>query len=178
MYTDLNEITASMAGFGAGIVIFFLVLIFAFLIMYFLAYIFESLAFYRFMENRKLDNAFLAWIPIVRSYTVGKVYDDINEKQGKKTHFSIILLILNCIIWLSYFLPISGLDIIIRIFSGLAFIILELICFNLIFKKYTPNNSSYFVLTVIFLIIQIVPFIPGICLLKASKNEPVSETKD
>lgn len=181
MYTDLNEITASMAGFGAGIVVFFFVLIFAFLIMYFLAYIFESLAFYRFMENRKLDNAFLAWIPIVRSYTFGKVYDDINEKQGKKTHFSIILLILNCIIWLPFFLPIlNGLDII-HIFSGLAglvFIILELICFNLIFKKYTPNNSSYFVLTVIFLIIQIVPFIPGICLLKASNNEPVSETKD
>lgn len=108
------------------------------------------------MKNRNLDNAFLAWIPIVRAYAVGKVYDDINEKQGKQTNFSIILLVTSCV--------------------GLAFVtlILKLICYDLIFKKYAPNNSNYFILTIIFSIIPIVPFIPGLCLLKASKNQPIS----
>ncbi len=180
---NLNEITASMAGFGAGIVVFFLVLIFATIAMWILAYIFESLAFYRFMENRKLDNAFLAWIPIVRYYTFGKVYDDINEKQGKKTSFGIILLIINCVYWSLSFLSRSHDLTFLAGYSSwglyIALLVLKLICFNLIFKKYAPNNSSYFVLTVIFSIIPIiVPFIPGLCLLKASNNEPVSETKD
>ena len=179
---NLNNVAASMAGFGAGVVLFFIALVLIIFIMFILEYIFKSLAFYNFMQNRNLDNAFLAWIPIVRHYTFGKVYDDINEKQGKKTNFSIILTILTAVVWLPGFLHISvnGLDVI-RTSSGLVglvSLVLELICFNLIFKKYAPNNSSYFVLTVIFSIFAIIaPFVPGLCLLKASKNEPVSETK-
>ncbi len=182
MNLNINNIAASMAGFGVGVIFFFLALVLIMLVMFILAYVFESLAFYRFMQNRNLDNAFLAWIPIVRHYTFGKIYDDINEKQGKKTNFGIVLLILNGIVWLPGFshISVAGLDVI-RISSGLvglAVFILELICFNLIFKKYTPNNSSYFVLTVIFSIIPIVPFIPGLCLLKASKNQPMSQAGD
>ena len=142
------DLAASLAGLGAGIIIFIFLLLFGIIIMSILDYIFSSLAFYRFMNNRNLDNAFLAWIPIAREYAIGKVYDDINEKQGKKNDFdfSIILLILSC--------------------CGLNFVasILKLICYHLIFKKYTPNNSNYFVITVIFTIIPIVPFIPGLCL--------------
>ena len=181
MNTALNGIAASIAGFSVGLLIFFLVLIFAIIVMAVLGYIFESLAFYRFMENRNLDNAFLAWLPIVRHYTIGKVYDDINEKQGKNTNFGIILLVLDGIASFLNLLHISvnGVDVIHAPYWSVSFavLILELICFNLIFKKYAPNNSSYFVLTLIFSIIPLVPFIPGLCLLKASKNEPVSETK-
>lgn len=178
MYTDLNSLISGIAGFGAGVLVFVFALLFIIGVMWILKYIFESLALYKLMNNRNLDNAFLAWIPVVRHYTFGKIYDNINEKQGKQTNFSIILLILNCIKYLPFFLHISinGIDII-RTSSGLlglAIMVLELICYNLIFKKYAPNNSGYFALTVIFSIIPIVPFIPGLCLLKASNNEPVS----
>lgn len=179
MNINVNALGAGIAGFGIGIIIFVFVLVFSMLIMAVLSYIFESLAFYRFMENRNLENAFLAWIPIVRAYTVGKVYDDINEKDGKKTNFSIILLVLNCFTWLTPFLhiiSINGVDVS-RVSSGLAVLILELICFNLIFKKYTPDNPNYFILTVIFSVCPIIPFIPGLCLLKASKNQPAYEMK-
>ncbi len=177
---DAN-IAALFASLGVGFAFFIFFFILALVAMAIVAYIFQSLAFYRFMLNRNIENAFLAWIPIVRAYAVGKVYDDINEKQGKKTNFGIILLILNCVYWLGApFL--SKVSILAFVYAfgqlglGLAVFVLHLICFNLIFKKYAPGNSTYFVLTIIFSIIPIVPFIPGLCLLKASKNQPVSET--
>lgn len=159
MNTSVYNATFSLFGFGLGTTIFLLFLICSILIMFVLEYIFSSMAFYNFMKNRNLDNAFLAWIPIVNAYAVGKVYDDINEKQGKQTNFAIILLIINCV--------------------GLTLItfILKLVCYDIIFKEYTPSNSNYFILTVIFSIIPLAPFIPGLCLLKASKNQPVSQIK-
>lgn len=176
MNTSVADLNSSLLGLGAGIVFFLFVLIFAFFVTFILAYIFKSLAFYKFMKARNLDNAFLAWIPIVGAYAVGKVYDDINEKQGKKTNFSIILLIVNCAYWaLSMGLLGSNNLGFLLLALGVAMLVLELVCYNTIFKTYAPNNSSYFVLTIIFTLIPIVPFIPGLCLLKASKNQPVSE---
>ena len=182
MYSNTIDINSSLAGFGIGLLAFFGFLVLAILVMAIIGYIFQSLAFYKFMQDRNLDNAFLAWIPVVRAYTIGKVYDDINEKQGKKTNFSIILLILNCAYWayllgLSKMLDISFLGVGVSLGLPIAIFVLQLICYNLIFKTYTPNNSSYFVLTVIFSIIILVPFTPGLCLLKASKNQPVAESK-
>lgn len=175
----INLDAATLAQFAPALALFAVILLPVLLI----TYIFQSLAFYRFMKNRNIENAFLAWIPIVRAYTVGKVYDDINEKQGKKTSFGIILLILNCAYWSSnLLLPQINILAFVSAFGqfglGLAMLVLNLMCFNLIFKKYTPGNSTYFVLTIIFSIIPIVPFIPGLCLLKASNNQPVSETDD
>lgn len=190
MNSNVYDISASLAGLGAGIILFFVFLAIAWLVMIIIAYVFHSLAFYNFMKDRNLDSAFLAWIPIVNAYAVGKVYDDINEKQGKTTKFSIILLILNCTYWIyslflsrvfyptfAYMFFFYLLNVLLCWVLPIAIVILELICYNLIFKKYAPNNSSYFVLTVIFMIIPIVPFIPGLCLLKASKNQPIAESK-
>ena len=180
---NIGNLNASMAGFGAGIVMFVCILLLVVAATGILAYVFSSLAFYRFMKNRNLNNAFLAWIPIVSVYTVGKVYDDINEKQGKKTNFSVILLVLTCVycfvaIFLSSSRELAQLNNACSFGLYVAILVLELICYNLIFKTYTPDNSSYFILTVIFSIIPLVPFIPGLCLLKASKNEPVSGSRE
>lgn len=167
---NISDLGASMAGFGAGIAIFLFILAFGILIMLLLEYIFQSLAFYNFMKNRNLENAFLAWIPIVSVYTIGKGFDNINELQNKKTYLGVIMLVIDCVYSAVSLLPLI-------IFNwGLFFalLILELICYNhLVFKTYTPNNQKYFVLTVIFSIMPIIPFIPGLCLLKASKNQPI-----
>lgn len=182
MYTtsvvDLNPTALAGLGLGIGFTSLIFIVIIAMFAMAILAYIFHSIAFYRFMKNRNIENAFLAWIPVVRAYTVGKVYDDINEKQDKKTNFGVILLTLNCAHW--FFMLFPKIDVLASV-SGvtlwglyLAMLVLNLICFNLIFQKYVPSNSSYFILTIIFSIIPIVPFIPGLCLLKASNNQPVS----
>lgn len=171
---NLNGIAANMTGLSGEVIAFLGIFIVLVLVMIILAYIFESLAIYRIMKNRNLNNAFLAWVPIACYYAIGKVYDDINEKQGKKTNFSIILLILGAISCLpsSLYMPASASGIF-SILLMYTVLVLILICFKLIFKTYAPNNSSYFILTVIFSFIPIIPFIPGLCLLKVSKNKPV-----
>lgn len=176
MHTVLNGVAASIAGFGVGVLIFVFVLIFAIIVVAILGYIFESLAFYRFMENRNLDNAFFAWIPFASYYAVGKVYDDINEKQGIQTNFSLIMNTLaGCVLGV-IIIPISPIIskffIILILISSL--ISMELSCYKLIFKEYAPNNSHYILLTRLFLFI---PIIPSFYLLKVSRNQPVSEVK-
>ncbi len=56
--------------------------------------------------------------------------------------------------------------------ASMAYTVIYLVCLNVIFKKYAPEKQSYFVCSVIFTIIPIVPFISGLFLLKASKNNP------
>ncbi len=56
--------------------------------------------------------------------------------------------------------------------ASTAYTVVYLISLNVIFKKYAPEKQSYFVCSVIFTLIPIVPFIPGLFLLKASKNNP------
>ncbi len=153
----------------------FVVLGFAVFAMSILQYTFFSLAFYRFMKSRNLKKAFLAWIPFASYYAVGRVYDDINEKQGKQTNFSTILDRLCFCLILAMFIPVIPLPfkvfIILSLYSSLVY--KELKCYELILKEYTPNNSNYFLLTKIFMIVPIISFIPSLCLLKASKNQPV-----
>lgn len=154
----------------------FFILGFAMFAMCVLSYVFSSLAFYRFMKERNLKKAFRAWIPFAFYYTVGRVYDDINEKHGKTTNFATIMDVLAGCIFLVIFIPItpiiSKLIIILILVSPLMS--MEFNCYKLIFKEYAPNNSKYVVLTKMFMIMPIAPFVPGLCLLKASKNQPIS----
>ena len=56
--------------------------------------------------------------------------------------------------------------------ASVTYIVAYLVCLNVIFKKYAPEKQAYFVCSIIFTIIPIVPFLPGLFLLKASKNNP------
>ena len=152
----------------------FFVLCFAAFAISVLTYIFYSLAFFRFMKSRNLKKAFLAWVPFASYYAVGKVYDDINEKQGKKTNFSSILDKLCFYLFLAIFIPVIPLPLKIFIALSLYFSLIykELSCYKLILKEYAPDNSNYILLTKIFLMIM--PIIPSFCLFKASKNQPIS----
>lgn len=152
----------------------FFVLGFAAFAISVLTYIFYSLAFFRFMKSRRLKKAFLAWIPFASYYAVGRVYYDINKKQGKQTNFSLIIDILAGCVFFVIIIPsspiISKLFIIFILISSL--ISMKLSCYKLIFKEYAPNDSIYILLTKIFLMIM--PIIPNFYLFKASKNHPIS----
>ena len=154
----------------------FFILGFVLIAISILQYVFYSLAFYRFMKSRNLKKAFFAWIPFASYYAVGKVYDDINEKQGIQTNFSLIMNTLaGCVLGV-IIIPISPIIskffIILILISPL--ISMELSCYKLIFKEYAPNNSHYILLTRLFLFI---PIIPSFYLLKVSRNQPISEVK-
>ena len=56
--------------------------------------------------------------------------------------------------------------------ASIAYTVIYLICLNVIFKRYAPEKQSYFVCSIIFTLIPVVPFLPGLFLLKASKNNP------
>ena len=126
----------------------FKILIFILLIfctMCVLEYIFHSLAIYKIMKKRRIRKPFLAWIPFTYSYALGSVYDDITREKRKDYRFRLLLLISNMLM-------------------------LQLVCIFTIFRKYIPNKNIYLVLALIFTVVPIIPFIPGLCLLKAAKK--------
>ena len=126
----------------------FKILVFILLVfctMCILEYIFHSLAIYKIMKKRRIRKPFLAWIPFTYSYALGSVYDDITREKRKDYRFRLLLLISNMLM-------------------------LQIVCIFAIFRKYIPNKNIYLVLALIFTVIPIIPFIPGLCLLKAAEK--------
>ena len=64
-------------------------------------YILAAISYYNVAKIRKMENPWLAWIPVVNSFLVGKVADDINKDYHKTTHRGVTLLVLNLISALS-----------------------------------------------------------------------------
>lgn len=148
------------------------------IIMFILDYVFFALAFYRFVKNRNMKRAFLAWIPFTAPYVIGKIYDDIHKNQGKKTNLSLILDSRCFWFLLAIFIPFIPIPLKIFIVLSLYFAIAhkEFNCYKLIFTEYAPSNSNYILLTKIFMTIPILPLVPALFLWKASQNQHVSKT--
>ncbi len=56
-------------------------------ILGFIDYVFFSLALYNLVKSRNLNNTYLAWIPVLNSYTMGHVCDSINYEYHNKKLF-------------------------------------------------------------------------------------------
>lgn len=50
------------------------------------AFILTGIAYYSLAKKRNISKPWIAWIPIVQVYMIGKTSDDINIKYNKKTH--------------------------------------------------------------------------------------------
>ena len=180
---------------GIVLVIFLIIFGMYLLISFFLSYIFSALGIYRIMEKRNIPNAFLAWIPIANMWALGSVYDDIKKKEdgGRDPKFRIIMLAANLVPVLfssslssnPFYQFQSNIHFSLNLGSTItsaafvAQIVLYLICLKKIFDVYAPNKSSYFTLSVLFstIFVLIAPFIPGLLLYKASKNDTEIEQK-
>ena len=181
--------------FGIVLWIFLMILFMYLFISFILAYVFGALGAYRIMEKRNIPNAFLAWIPVTNMWALGSIYDDIKKKEdnGKDPKFRIIMLVVNLVPVLfsnslnsNPFYQFQGsIHFSFNIGYGvtsaalIAQIVLYLICLKTIFEKHAPNKSSYFTLSVLFstVFVLVAPFIPGLLLYKASKNDPENEKK-
>lgn len=158
-----------------------------------LTYVFFSIGTYRLMEKRKIPNSFLAWIPIAQEYAFGHVYDDIKKKEnsGADPHFRIIMLIL-ALVYVVFGTQITitsptsygtvthhytfGLSTTLSLLAGITLIVFYLIGVKKIFEKYAPNKGSYFALTIVFIFLFLLaPFVPALCLMKASNNDSVED---
>lgn len=49
-------------------------------------FVLTGIAYYLLAKKRNISKAWIAWIPVVQIYMVGKISDDINAKYNKKTH--------------------------------------------------------------------------------------------
>ena len=187
-----------LLNFAVGIVIIYV-------IMAFLNYVFQSIALYRLMKSRKIKLAFLAWIPITYCYALGSIYDSIKRETGQKTYFRfatllihiaflalqahiLIKLSLKLINLIQYNLNSDVLPLMreyisnssVNFLPGLLSSIQTVMCFVCIysiFQTYASNRPSYFAVSLIFTLLPVIPFIPGLFLLKASKNPPVCPKK-
>lgn len=184
-----------LASVGIIFAIFLIIFVMYVFVSALLLYVFLAIGIYRIMEKRNIPNAFLAWIPVANMWALGSVYDDIKKKEdgGSDPKFRIIMLAVNLAPTLfanvfrsaPVYLFQDSIHFSLSLGSGItsilsiASIVLYLICLKKIFEKYVPNKSSYFILSILFstIFILIAPFVPGLLLYKASKNDPENEQK-
>lgn len=157
-----TALSGNVSSLCAVFVMFFPFILAASILMI-LTYVFSALPFFKFIKSRKLKYAFLSWIPILDVYNIGKVYDDINKKSGKKTNFKFILTVVNSLFFVVLTAKLFHTPMPDYVLWSLlvAILIIKLICFRRILKEYVPDDLDYFVITLIFSIIPIFPFIPG-----------------
>ena len=175
-----------------GLLLAFLLLVWMFFAQA-LNYVFHATACSQIMQIKKIDRPFLAWLPIGGNYSLGKICDNINNKNNKKSNFKILLTVFSSCLLATYSLCViiyklstaSGANQVpsnrLLTFLLLAFFVtctvFYIISLNCVFKELCPNNSKYFALSLIFTIFPIVPFVSGIMLLKAAKNAESSSLK-
>ncbi|MBQ8670270.1 MAG: hypothetical protein IJ508_03390, partial [Oscillospiraceae bacterium] len=56
-------------------------------------YVLQALSLQTMAKRRGIANAWLAWVPVGSSWLLGAIADDINARQGKKTSYGILLLV-------------------------------------------------------------------------------------
>lgn len=151
------------------IAIFALIVCFFALLYAAVRYVFNSIGLYTIAKNRGMDNAFLAFIPVVNSYYLGKIADDINKTMNKKSSNAVILLSLqiatlffafvNFIVGfasgltgLAYGIAISSAFIgMISSAIAIAYSVFLYISLYRIYKEYSPEHAVIFeVCTVLF----------------------------
>ncbi|MDF2567609.1 MAG: hypothetical protein K0R90_1065, partial [Oscillospiraceae bacterium] len=83
--TDSASVVAGLIGFFA---VFYMIVL-AFVIA---LYVFQSLGLMTLAKKRNIQNPWMAWIPFAGTYLLGKVADDVTERNGKRTSYRKILL--------------------------------------------------------------------------------------
>lgn len=145
----------------------------------FIFYIFNAIGLYTISKRRGYKNAWLAYIPVVNSYVLGAITDNINTCYNKKSSFRIWLLVLSIVNFVVGFagfgaifgnfesfirdtliydsLPNSNIIASIFVSSslnwliGIVVFVLTCICQYKIFTDYNKNNATLFlVLSILF----------------------------
>ncbi len=168
-YDLVPDIATSIAG---GLLIFILLLLMAVFVIGIVRYLLEGFALYNIAKRRGMKNPFFAFIPVVNTYLLGLIHDDINRtmnKQSKNANTLLILKIATIAVDLisipfsiiaSVVAGVSGasvaVSIITSLFSAVSFVLLiilsvfSFISLYAIFKEYDHEHATlYIVLSVI-----------------------------
>ena len=89
-----TEDFSAALGLGAGVLVV-LGIVLLFLYAYIIVlYIFQAIGISKMMKSLKLNNSWMAYVPIFNTYAFGKVAEQYIKKDGRKSaKFSVILLV-------------------------------------------------------------------------------------
>ncbi|MBN2557159.1 MAG: hypothetical protein JXB33_00240 [Clostridia bacterium] len=111
-------------------------------------YLLFSYSLYMMVKKRNMPNPWLAWIPVVNMYCIGKMTGDMKIFNLSLTNTEIILpLAFALFIGLAY-VPLVG-----AVLSAIGLLVL-VIAFHKLYEEFDPENA--FVLTIITAIIPVV----------------------
>lgn len=151
------------AGFGLGAIIALAAgLIFFFVIIGIVLHILMALGLYKMAQNRGIENAWLAWIPVANLYIVGKLIGSLSIGSWEVPSVEL-------------FLPIGGVASVILgqipVIGGLislAFAVLVLFALYKLFKMYRPQSAT------LWLILSILLFFMGPIFLFIMRNDSLA----
>ena len=135
----------SLNEFFGGLGIIFIFFIFVFGIISIVLYVFGALGIMEVAKRNKLQNPWLAFIPVANSYLVGKLgFEIYSDKDNKNTTFPWVMLGLSaCMLIIDSESELYGL-------LNVALIVFSTISYYRIYKYLTPKYKMYTVLSVFF----------------------------
>ena len=141
-----------LMGMFSSVILFFVILLLAYLLICLFNYFMESFALYRMCQNNKYKYPILAWIPYYNRVLLG---DMANDKNKGYIIFILRAISLLLVILVSYLLKdnINNSKGLINMFNNITFIIsfiayiLDIMLVHKIMKKTFPNGAD--VLTVL-----------------------------
>ena len=141
--------SSAQFNFGGGLAVavtaILLAVLFAVLVFAAATYVLRSIGLYTMAKNRGIENAWLAWVPVGNSWLLGQIADEVNSRQGKKTNYSLILLVLTAVTAAGGFslvlLPFSAL---LSAPLSLAASVVYFIALYDVYQDYAPKNAVFF----------------------------------
>lgn len=135
-----------------------------------LVYVFEGLAMHRIAKLRGIKYPWLAWIPVVNGYNMGRVADVYNERiEGRKTNLRTIILVIeivyivlaavNAVLRFQYFYD-AGVGIAMTAIMTAAMVALAVFMYIALYKIYKWCTKNYVLYEVLSIVISItMPFL-------------------
>jgi len=148
------------AGFGLGALIAVAAgLIFLFVIIGIVLHILMALGLYKMAQNRGIENAWLAWIPVANLYILGKLIGSLAIGSWEVPSVELFLPIACVVAGILGQIPVIGWLI------SLAFAVLMFFALYKLFKMYRPQSAT------LWLILSILLFFMGPIFLFVMRND-------
>lgn len=148
-------------GIFAIVASFFLI----FLVVGIIIYVLGSIGLYTMAKNKRIENAWLAWIPIVQLYIMGKIIRTLKIGEYEIPQVEVVLPLVA--VGGTIFSPIP----LIGGLIGIVAIVLELFALHKLFTIYRPDQA------IVYLIISVVlPFMGPVFIFIMRNDEPVEES--
>jgi hypothetical protein len=132
----------------AFIALIFTLIVFAILIAF---YVILSLALYQMAKNANLENPWLAWIPYLDLYIIGKLIKSLKISTYQIPSIEVVLPVASGITFVAGYIPVLGTIV------AIANFVLILFALNKLYKMYKPESAVLF--TVLSIFVVPVPFI-------------------